>query len=489
MGLMGALTSLASAQADIPWEVSDYDTFHSTVKPQCSPKNGCEGMLPARYSKYGTETALLTNGNRSLRARLQTLRAARHSIRIQALIFTGDEAGVYVANILKEKKLADPSMDIRVIVDAISNPSWQTQWMYYDLKQHGIEVEGYESGYLSWINEASLIQLDNVNLRHHEKMWIIDGEDPVHGVAIVGGMNIANEYMRLGPDQKHIWRDQDAIVRGPIVRDVVRVFEQDFAYFKKVKADHGPFNTDTYWKLWNRTLDAFGVYTSIPYKLNRDVIAKIQHADAHPLPLEKMWVKTDARFLHSRPRYQETYIQQAYIDLITHSNTEVLIANAYFLPTPELYAALQTALLNGVDIHIIDNSVETNDTPLMSQYARYLYLPLMETPARVGTIVFHEWRGDLHGESTIHAKYLVADRQAAIIGSYNLDPRSQNINSETALAVHNPTLARELAETFWKQDIPKTQRIYIGDAERFHRPENAPSKLELFLGRTFSGQL
>ena len=36
-------------------------------------------------------------------------------------------------------------LDVRVIVDAFSNPWLQTQWMFFDLKQNGIEVEGYEA--------------------------------------------------------------------------------------------------------------------------------------------------------------------------------------------------------------------------------------------------------------------------------------------------------------------------------------------------------
>ncbi len=87
--------------------------------------------------------AVLANGEDSLAVRLEVLKAAQKSIRIQALVFKGDESGLRVAEILKQKKAA--GLDVRVIVDAFSNPWLQTQWMYFDLKQHGIEVEGYEA--------------------------------------------------------------------------------------------------------------------------------------------------------------------------------------------------------------------------------------------------------------------------------------------------------------------------------------------------------
>jgi len=89
-------------------------------------------------------------------------------------------------------------------VDAFSNPWLQTQWMLFDLKQHGIEVEGYEAFLLQWINEVPLpmllphVDLRSPERRYHEKLWIIDGETD-HAVAVTGGLNIGNEYFRVDP--------------------------------------------------------------------------------------------------------------------------------------------------------------------------------------------------------------------------------------------------------------------------------------------------
>lgn len=103
------------------------------------------------------EVAMLESGEGSFSARMDMLRNARQSIRIQALVFKGDEAGLRIAEILKQKKAE--GLDVRVIVDAFSNPWLQTQWMFFDLKQHGIEVEGYEALALQWINEVPVPHL------------------------------------------------------------------------------------------------------------------------------------------------------------------------------------------------------------------------------------------------------------------------------------------------------------------------------------------
>ena len=138
---------------------------------------GLRGLFDAHEAK-SNQFVLPKNGDASFAARVQLLEKAKRSIRIQALIFAGDESGLHIAEILKKKKAQ--GLDVRVIIDAPSNLGLQTQWMYFDLKQHGIEVQGYESIYLQWLNEVPIPFLSPAkdpeapNNRYHEKMWIVD---------------------------------------------------------------------------------------------------------------------------------------------------------------------------------------------------------------------------------------------------------------------------------------------------------------------------
>ena len=45
---------------------------------------------------------------------------------------------------------------------------------------------------------------------------------------------------------------------------------------------------------------------------------------------------------------------------------------------------------------------------------------------------------------SIHAKSMVVDDRVAFVGSYNLDPRSENLNTEVGLLIEDEALAREL---------------------------------------------
>ena len=52
---------------------------------------------------------------------------------------------------------------------------------------------------------------------------------------------------------------------------------------------------------------------------------------------------------------------------------------------------------------------------------------------------------DYKGPDTLHAKSAVLDDRIALIGSFNVDPRSQHLNTETGIAINDEVTARQLA--------------------------------------------
>jgi len=61
---------------------------------------GISGLFDV-HSAETCRIAVLPNGNDSFAARIQALKKADTSVRIQALTFTGDESGLYIAELLK----------------------------------------------------------------------------------------------------------------------------------------------------------------------------------------------------------------------------------------------------------------------------------------------------------------------------------------------------------------------------------------------------
>jgi phosphatidylserine/phosphatidylglycerophosphate/cardiolipin synthase-like enzyme len=467
------------------------------------PDVGLSGLFAVRGPRE-CRVAVLHGGEDSFATRMAALKQARHSIRIQALVFKGDEAGLRIAEVLKEKRAA--GLDVRVIVDAFSNPWLQTQWMFFDLKQHGIEVEGYEALALQWLNEVPIPKLmphvdpEQPDKRFHEKMWVIDGGTE-HAVAVTGGLNIGNAYFRTNPgDPDDFWRDQDVVLRGAIVDDLVAAFDRNFDYFVAVKKSRGIFNTNLYWDATRKVLDKTGK-VPVAYQTDPAVVANVARLEATVPSLE--FRGATCRFMQNRPRLRESYIHQAYLKLIERAQTEVLIANAYFVPTASLRKALTDAARRCVSIRLISNSPETNDLPEISLVGRGHYRELLEVnatpevaacPKADAGIRIWEWIGQAPDEAarrqgTMHSKYAVFDGTRALVGSYNLDPRSERLNSETAVVFLEPSLSQRLRESFLADDLRYSREITIEQARQFEQPARVIERFRKSIGDLFEDHL
>jgi len=476
-----------TSQSTVQVEAIQGTPFGSAEEFAGSPKEeiGKSGLFNVHPAST-CQIAVLRNGDDSFAARVQALRNADTSVRIQALIFTGDESGLYIAELLKEKKAQ--GLDVRVIVDAMSNPVPQTQWMYFDLKQHGIEVEGYETFYLQWLNEMPVARHDaadgttNPNKRFHEKMWIIDGETD-HGVAVVGGLNIANEYFRIDPqDPSRYWRDQDVIVKGAVVKDMVVTFERNFDYFIRVKESRGIFNTNIYWKATRSVVDKVG---KMDMKYATDERLEKNVREIADKKLKLVYEPAKCRFFQNRPRFDETYIEQAYLKSIRTAKKEVLIGNAYFVASTAFVETVKDAARRCVTVIILTNSPTTNDLPMLTIVGREYYDDILEVNEEPGVrscpgggVQIWEWQGrrknaDEQTEGTIHAKYAVFDRSISIVGSYNMDPRSRTLNAETAIVFENEDLSSQLADMFYKNDLDFSRQITLEDTKAFAESEDA----------------
>ena len=467
------------------------------------PDVGTDGLFPVR-GPDGCEVAVLQGGEDSFAARLRVLKGARKSIRIQALVFKGDESGLRIAEILKQKK-AD-GLDVRVIVDAFSNPWLQTQWMYFDLKQHGIEVEGYEAMALQWLNEVPVPLLtphtdpSAPDQRHHEKVWVIDAETD-GAIAVAGGLNIGNEYFRADPwHPDSTWRDQDVVLRGAIVGDLAAAFDRNFDDFVAVKKSRGIFNTNLYWEGTRAVLDKTG-RLRIHYDTDPRVVANVAQLEARD-PVLRFRGAT-CRFIQNRPRLKETYLRQAYVKLIERAEREVLIANAYFVPTPTIFKALTDAARRCVAVRLVTNSPDTNDLPEITFVGRGYYKDLLAVNessevkacgnADAGLRIW-EWVGQAPGEATrnqgtMHSKFAVIDGTRSLVGSYNLDPRSEQLNSESAIVFLQPELSGELRARLLDGDLEYAREVTPELAAGFEAPASVVERFRKSLGEFFEQQL
>jgi putative cardiolipin synthase len=181
----------------------------------------------------------------------------------------------------------------------------------------------------------------------------------------------------------------------------------------------------------------------------------------------------------------------------------VLIANAYFVPTPSLSRALTDAAKRCTAVRIISNSPGTNDLPEISLVGRGYYKDLLAVndTAEVAAcdspdagLRIWEWVGQAPDEAerrqgTMHSKFAVIDGQRGLVGSYNLDPRSEKLNSETALVFLQPDLAGQLRRKFLDEDLTYGREVTPEQAAEFESPESVIERFRKSIGGLFESEL
>jgi putative cardiolipin synthase len=291
----------------------------------------------------------------------------------------------------------------------------------------------------------------------HNKAFIVDNT-----VAIVGGRNIGDEYFDAAQDNL---RDLDLLAIGPVVPAVSRSF-------------------DTYWNdeaalpnaAWGGEDDAAAALVALRPKLKRDarrfaesdyaqaVLAELPHGATEVRPGDWFWgpatVVADPPEAIEASHEKGLRIGAQVAQAFDAAQSELLLLTPYFVPSRqerERFAALER---RGVAVRVLTNSLASQNHAIVhagyAQRRRALLeggVELFEykpRPGRHGSPALD----DSAGPMTMHAKSFVVDRRYTFVGSLNLDPRSQLLNTEMGIVVDSPPLADAVARWFATATAP-----------------------------------
>nr|WP_313074752.1 phospholipase D family protein [Melaminivora sp.] len=172
---------------------------------------------------------------------------------------------------------------------------------------------------------------------------------------------------------------------------------------------------------------------------------------------------------------EEETVVDGLLNLMAHTRRDLLIISPYFVPGEDMKRAFAEARSRGVRVRILTNSLASNDAPIAHVgYARHrkdlldLGVELYELrseqaglrtafgssgaparPAKKGANAGNEGAsGGATGasRSMLHSKVMVVDRNLLVVGSMNLDLRSQLQNTEVALLIRSPALSQQAAQ-------------------------------------------
>ena len=404
--------------------------------------------LEAEFAKtHGNEKSgflLLENNTEALNWRLALIDEARYSLDIQYYLWYGDDSGRLVMKRVLDA--AGRGVRVRLIADGIllvgkgenlaaleTHPNVELR-VFNPLEQNRLRSK-----------KKKQQTLERFNYRMHNKIIVADNR-----ITILGGRNLGNDY--FGLNLTYNFLDLDVLGVGPVARLMSGIF------------DH----------FWNSKWVVPGyAYAVDPPKdlLQKNEIAMNQFLEQSEVlqqfPLERQtWTDRLASLgtqLHpgiSSKIYDKLEDEDISHDMTTElpeftkdTQKEILVNIAYLIPDDEMMTRARNLVEKGVKFRVITNSLASQDVPAVNSHYGPMRKPILETG-----IDLYELRPDAEikaevdtapvasGFVGLHAKAAVVDRSRVFIGSFNLDPRSRDLNTEMGILIDSPELGEELAQ-------------------------------------------
>lgn len=144
-----------------------------------------------------------------------------------------------------------------------------------------------------------------------------------------------------------------------------------------------------------------------------------------------------------------THISSQISDDLKEVNHELIIVSPYFIPSQEMMSRLEDLRKKGVKIIVVTNSLASTDVfPVYSGYRWYIK-PLLEMGVQLYEVKPTSFTRFYRAKklssklgTALHTKLMIIDDHRLVLGSANIDPRSDKLNTELLLIVSSKTLTQ-----------------------------------------------
>ncbi len=446
-------------------------------------------FVPATGPSSGTaEIRLCYKNSEAWYSRWKILSEARHSISIQYFIDDKDIFGMSMLGMLLKK--AEEGLKIKLMLDARGTKHLTRKLMGQDLLQELTEMPNCEVKTFSPVHSNLLTSLTDIRkllASNHDKIMVVDGE-----YTIVGGRNISKDYFVDVEDHPEGYRDTDVVIRSrEVSAQLSYAFDEEFARLKTFSVSKELWgNIDVmsaqlysaYDTMFSHLLnERFRVTADVEKKYLNSARGYLDELAGYPTlrrftgfdPLAdsiEAPVKIVDKHSLGGPRDDITDQMVKYID---GCRKEVLIQNPYVVLTERIFNALQRAGRRGVSVKIHTNSPYSTDS-LATQAMFYAdwKRALSEIP-NCHIFVYY-------GQQKLHAKNWVFDAKIGVVGTYNLDYMSEQINSEVVAVIKSDEFANQLRNEIIT-DINKSKEYKVnvddeGKVEAVFGPDDVQGK-------------
>jgi len=379
------------------------------------------------------EVRLLHTAREAAEERVRLVLAAREEINAEYFIVGGDPFSLTALTLLRDA--ARRGLTVRLIVDAQWNKIPKPVQAH--LIEEGVQIRVYHP-FLLWKPRW-------ITRRLHDKLLVVDGQTMVGG-----GRNIESPYFDLGRQvDRRNYIDLDILVRGESAARAREYFMTlwESREVRPGKASVSPRKLEKAERLLDRQ-EAW---------LNERIETVRGTPAAAPRPLDEVG---EVEFLHDPVgrKGRAPGVGEALFALMAAAESSVVIESPYLVPSRAFKKALASALDRGVRVRILTNSLATTD----NLFPQAGHAGQKKKLVKAGVELW-----EYTGPECLHGKAAVIDDRIAVVGSFNLDPRSEHLNTELAIVLRDPEQTAELLRVM-DTHLERSVRI-----DRKGRPEGA----------------
>lgn len=435
--------------------------------------------------KQQTGVYVLEDGDAAMVTRAWLSEYATKTMDIQYFIFSVDNVGLIACDYIV--RAANRGVKVRLLVDDIMVEAGLQEVLALNAHPN-IEIKVYNPGVNLGKNIAQKLlrfasNFKSANQRMHNKTFCVDGQ-----VAITGGRNIADEYFDY--DHAYNFRDRDVLLIGNVCTQVQQSFDafwdSDLSVpamqlaSEKEQVKEGTVNYDR--------LHAYACNPENFWPQVREKITQVPQAFKNLNDAGKVVWTSGVFFISDDPGKNKSAglngggkTTDSLAALIKRAKQNIYIQSPYLVTTKGMRKLLADAVQRGVNVFILTNSLgSTDNLEAFSGYQRNRQ-DLLKTGVRVFEMKPNaqkrytlmtgalQQKLDFAPVFGLHAKSMVVDDSVTVVGTFNFDPRSANLNTECVAIVHSKTIAKgvlaEMQEELEPANAWETTRAWNPDAE------------------------
>lgn len=425
---IGLFSSLAFANSDYP-----FHDVHEVAK---------DGKA--------NELRMIHNGLASLALRIEMIRRAEKEIVMEYFIWEKDLTGKILLLELMRKgrqfQKAGKPFSIRIILDKSITIFEVNEYYAEILAKYGIQVSYHNRGLDPW----------TAQFRNHRKLIAIDGKE-----AMTGGRNIGDDYFDMDPEYNFL--DRDIWIKGPMARTMRDSF-QAYWHHKRMVKEARPFVVEEFSPLirsqrrrnslnleiharkkqeareFFRVTDDVKIASPQIMKVGKKILEKFK---TYSCP--KLTYATDRPGSRAAAVMFEDYdsyrvLRKDIFKRIDNVKNSLFIESPYWILNQSMGQSLKRLLDDGKFVTALTNSLNSTD----AFYVSALFYDQVFDWERMGLRPFIHNADYLDNNPValekikdvrwgVHAKTMIFDEDSFMIGTYNIDNRSDYYNNEMAI--------------------------------------------------------